>query len=142
MADNLTTDHANQYKGRGLRGQDQARRRRQNEAVELRKTKRDEQLAKRRNLQARSFNEKSSGEIEQNSENQENVAPTESGPMKPITNNPDSTGNTNQQTVANTKLLPLSEIVLGITNGIKAIQTGTSPNFDHLCTAVTHCRKC
>ena len=75
MADNLTTDHANQYKGRGLRGQDQARRRRQNEAVELRKTKRDEQLAKRRNLQVRSFNEKSSGEIEQNSENQENLAP-------------------------------------------------------------------
>lgn len=140
MADNLTTDHANQYKGRGLRGQDQARRRRQNEAVELRKSKRDEQLAKRRNLQARNFNEKSSGEIEQNSENQENVAPTSSGPMKPVVNNIDPV-NTNQQAPANTKLLPLVEIVVGITNGIKAIQTGTSPNFDQLCTAVTHCRK-
>lgn len=143
MADNLTTDHANQYKGRGLRGQDQARRRRQNEAVELRKTKRDEQLAKRRNLQVRSFNEKSSGEIDQNSENQENLAPIEGGPIKPVINNTDQTGNANQQNpaAANTKLLPLSEIVLGITNGIKAIQTGTSPNFDNLCTAVTHCRK-
>lgn len=141
MADNITTDHVNQYKGRGLRGQDQARRRRQNEAVELRKSKRDEQLAKRRNLQMRSFNEKSSGETEQ-AENQENIAPTGAAPLKPTTQLQETaTNNPTHQSQLSTKLIPLTEIVMGITNGIKAIQQGTSPNFDQLCQAVTHCRK-
>ena len=47
MADN---DHASMFKGRGARGQDQSRRRRQDTALQLRKNKREENLAKRRNM--------------------------------------------------------------------------------------------
>lgn len=140
MAD--TAEHANQYKGRGLRGQEHQRRRRQNEAVELRKSKRDEQLAKRRNLQMRSFNEKSSEEASLTTENQENIPPTGAAPMKPTTVTQNPQDPTNLAAASNNnKLIPLLEIGAGILAGTKAIQMSQSPNFEQLCQCVTHCRK-
>lgn len=138
MADNVTTDHAAAYKGRGIRGQDQARRRRQNEAVELRKTKRDEQLAKRRNL--RNFNERLTGEPD-SQENQENIAPTGAAPLKPTVQSAEVPAANSNPAAVSAKLLPLNEIVAGVTDGAKAIHASRSPEFEQLCTCVTHCRK-
>jgi hypothetical protein len=74
MADNIN-DHQNMFKNRNARGKDQMRKKRQDQSLQLRKNKRDEQHAKRRNLQL----EKVSNDSFEDKSNQENQKPTATG---------------------------------------------------------------
>ena len=95
-------DHAGAYKNRGVRGTDQARRRRQDNALQLRKEKREDNFAKRRNLQVSgdSFEDDSGATIKNDVVN--NVAKANT-PSK--------------------QLAPLPEIVSGIMAGMQMLQT-------------------
>jgi len=134
MADN---DHASMFKGRGARGQDQSRRRRQDTALQLRKNKREENLAKRRNMD--NLREKPSDE-----DQKENQSPTvidqKPGADSAVTASNNQT-NAQQPATPSIKLLPLNDIAQGIVTGIATIRAGRAPAYQELSTCVQHCRK-
>jgi len=61
------SDRIGQYKSRGLLQTDELRRRREDAAVEIRKQKREENLAKRRNFLNQDFTDDSDDEFEDKS---------------------------------------------------------------------------
>lgn len=138
MADS-GNDHAAMFKGRNVRGQDHLRRRRQDQALQLRKNKREENLAKRRNMD--NFREKPSDEVEKENQSPQIVNQKGEGTT------PQVTTTTVQQTGAaatgsqSVKLLPLTDIAQGIVTGIATIRAGHEPNYEQLSTCVQHCRK-
>lgn len=116
-------DHASAYKSRGLRGVDQARRRRQDNALQLRKEKREENLAKRRNLAVNDSFEDGN---------------TQSPSTAVLSEKVDNSG---QNTTATKPLAPLHEIVEGIHSGIKLLSQNCA-TLDHLTKLLHYVQQC
>jgi len=118
-------DHAGAYKNRGIRGTEQARRRRQDNALQLRKEKREDNFAKRRNLQ-----------VNESFEDDNGNTPVKNEVLNDLTN-------TNRTNTPSKQLAPLPEIVNGIMAGMQMLQTSnvTPTGLSSLKHYVQQCRK-
>lgn len=129
------SNHINAYKSRGERDQQNQRRRRQDNAVQLRKNKREENLAKRRNINICSSDllEGDSSEIKENIGNQNDLVSASN-----IDSNIADLKNFNTPQ----PVMPLDEIVKGILSNMQVMETNPSKiNFTQLHKSVQHCRK-
>lgn len=161
-----TIDHSLKYRGKNEKQLDQRRRHRHDNAVELRKNKRNDQLAKRRNIVI-SPTDKLDGDETHSEDDEENkkVENSENGANLPDSGSgAASSGQTsgqpaNNRQVVSIPLLPLDQINSGIKNSVEFIRcalgeiesapeqnassSASSPSLDMqtLQDAVQHCRK-
>lgn len=139
-----TIDHSLKYRGKGDKGLDVRRRNRHDNAIELRKNKKDEQLAKRRNILI-----DVQDSLEGDSDIKENVSqPAEHAQTN--TNEADPTCIVEQKPHPDKKLphpiMPIEDILSGIIENCRLLATfatdATScPNYNRLYECVQHCRK-
>lgn len=123
-----TIDHSLKYRNKEGKASEHRRRNRHDTAIELRKNKREDNLAKRRNIII-----DPNDSLEGDSDIKENVD----------TNNIQNQqeGGNIKSSRAPTPILPISKIVNGIITNSKILQGNTPPNYTQLYEAVQHCRK-